>query len=164
MLGLSTSQLQTTMSTSGDDYDNLSKEEREARDKADREREQSEQAGELFLLLQICTAGLIQFPASIVLALPYRWSQRLADVDIEVPVPKGTRGRDLNVVIQKKKLSVSLKGQDPIMSGELCKDIKVEESTWTLGKCTPGNDHLLQSQAISAMQRTNRRYLCTSRK
>ena len=33
------------MSTTGDDYDSLSKEEREARDKADREREEKEQAG-----------------------------------------------------------------------------------------------------------------------
>lgn len=50
-------------------------------------------------------------------------------------MPKGTRGKDLNVVIQKRKLSVGLKGQEPIMSGELCKDIKVEESAWTLGEC-----------------------------
>lgn len=35
------------MSTPADDYDSLSKEEREARDKADLEREAAEQAGEL---------------------------------------------------------------------------------------------------------------------
>lgn len=68
-------------------------------------------------------------------ALPYFWKQQLADVDVEIPVPKGTRGKQLNVVIQKKKLSVGLKGQDPIMSGELCKEIKVEDSTWTIGEC-----------------------------
>lgn len=68
-------------------------------------------------------------------ALPYTWKQQLADVDIEVPVPKGTRGKQLNVVIQKKKLSVGLKGEEPIMSGELCKEIKVEDSTWTIGEC-----------------------------
>lgn len=67
-------------------------------------------------------------------ALPYKWRQELAELDIEVPVPKGTRGRDLTVVIQKKKLSVGLKGKEPILSGELCKEIKVEESAWTLGK------------------------------
>ena len=59
------------------------------------------------------------------------------DVDITVPVPKGTRGRDLNVVIQKKKLSVGLKGKEPIMAGELCKEIKVDEITWTLGEYVP---------------------------
>ena len=50
-----------------------------------------------------------------------------------VPVPKGTRARDLVVVILKKKLNVGLKGKDPIMAGDLCQDIKIEESTWTLG-------------------------------
>ena len=70
-------------------------------------------------------------------ALPYKWTQQLMDVDITVPVPKGTRGRDLNVVIQKKKLSVGLKGKEPIMAGELCNEIKVDESTWTLGEYVP---------------------------
>ncbi|KZT72827.1 CS-domain-containing protein [Daedalea quercina L-15889] len=95
--------------SSEDDHDKLSKEEREARDKADREREAAEQA-----------------------ALPYKWKQELGEVDIVVPVPKGTRGKNLDVVIQKKKLSVGLKGQEPIMAGELCREIKVEESTWTV--------------------------------
>lgn len=39
--------------SSEDDYDNLSKEEREARDKADREREATEQAGVCFILLHL---------------------------------------------------------------------------------------------------------------
>ena len=65
-------------------------------------------------------------------ALPYQWTQILGEVDITVPVPPGTRGRDLNVVIQKNKLSVGLKGQEKILDGELCKEIKVDDSTWTL--------------------------------
>jgi hypothetical protein len=56
----------------------------------------------------------------------------LGEVDITVGVPQGTRGKDLAIVIQKKRLSVGLKGQEPIMTGELCKEIKVEDSTWTL--------------------------------
>ncbi|KAG9314316.1 nuclear movement protein nudC [Chiua virens] len=95
---------------SDDEYDKLSKEEKEAKDKADREREAAEQA-----------------------ALPYAWKQELGEVDIVVPVPKGTRARELVIVIQKKKLSVGLKGKDKIMDGELCKEIKLEDSTWTLG-------------------------------
>lgn len=51
-----------------------------------------------------------------------------------VEVPKGTRGRDLVVVIKKNYLSVGLKGQEPILAGDLSKDIKVEESTWTIGR------------------------------
>jgi hypothetical protein len=50
-----------------------------------------------------------------------------------VPIPKGTRARDLIVKIVKKKLSVGLKNKEPILDGELCKEIKVEESTWTVG-------------------------------
>jgi len=91
------------------DNENISKEEREARDKSDREREAAEQT-----------------------ALPYSWTQELGELDVVVPVPKGTRARDLTVVIAKKKLSVGLNRQDPIMDGELCKEIKVEDSTWTL--------------------------------
>ena len=39
----------------------------------------------------------------------------------------------MNVKILKKKLSVGLKGKEPILDGELCKEIKIEESTWTVG-------------------------------
>lgn len=58
----------------------------------------------------------------------------MGEVDVVVPVPKGTRARDLTIIISKNKLTVGLKGQDPILKGDLCKDIKVEESTWTLGR------------------------------
>ncbi|KAJ7293527.1 nuclear movement protein nudC [Mycena rebaudengoi] len=92
-----------------DDYDSLSAAEREVRDKEDRVRELAEQA-----------------------ALPYSWTQELGEVDVTVPVPKGTRAKDLVVVLQKKKLSVGLKGQDKILDGELCKEVKVEDSTWTV--------------------------------
>lgn len=59
----------------------------------------------------------------------------MGDVDLVVPIPKGTRARDLNVVIAKKKLSVGLKGKDKILDGELCQDVKLDDSTWTVGKC-----------------------------
>ena len=67
--------------------------------------------------------------------MPYKWTQLLGEVDITVPVPQGTRARDLVVNIGKKKLTVGLKGKDKILDGELCMDVKVEESTWTLGVC-----------------------------
>ncbi|KAF8640416.1 hypothetical protein AX17_000082 [Amanita inopinata Kibby_2008] len=91
------------------DYEKLSKEERETRDKVDREREASEQA-----------------------VLPYTWTQLLGEVDVVIPVPEETRARNLLVTLTKKRLSVGLKGQEPIMTGELCKEIKVDDSTWTL--------------------------------
>ncbi|KIY64215.1 nuclear movement protein nudC [Cylindrobasidium torrendii FP15055 ss-10] len=92
-----------------EDQDNLTPEEREKRDKEARAKEIVEQA-----------------------ALPYKWSQELGEVEVIVPVPKGTRARDLAVTMTTKKLSVALKGKEPIMAGDLCKDIKVDDSTWTI--------------------------------
>lgn len=45
----------------------------------------------------------------------YSWKQTLQDVDITIPVPKGTRGRDLEVVLKKNQFKVSLKGKEPIV-------------------------------------------------
>ncbi|KAJ3125065.1 hypothetical protein HK098_000622 [Nowakowskiella sp. JEL0407] len=89
--------------------ENLSEQEREERDRIQREKEAAEQA-----------------------ALPYTWKQTLEDVEIRVPVPKGTRSRDVVVDIKKKSIKVGLKGKEPILEGELCKEVKMEESTWTV--------------------------------
>lgn len=37
--------------------------------------------------------------------LPYKWRQTLPDLDISIALPKGTRGKDLVVKIQKQKVS-----------------------------------------------------------
>ena len=42
------------------------------------------------------------------------------------------------VKIGKRSLSVMVKGEAaPIMSGELCKEVKVEDSTWTIREPFP---------------------------
>lgn len=64
----------------------------------------------------------------------YEWMQTLGEVEIHIPVPSGTRGRDINVVLEKKSLKVTLKQQEPLIDGDLLKEIKLEESTWTLGR------------------------------
>ncbi|TPX65291.1 hypothetical protein SpCBS45565_g05270 [Spizellomyces sp. 'palustris'] len=94
---------------SAEEYDKLSEADREAYDKARKEKEDAEQT-----------------------SLPYTWKQTLQEVDITVQLPKGIKGRDLNVLIQKRRLKAGLKGQDPILEGELCNDVKVDDSTWTL--------------------------------
>ena len=48
-------------------------------------------------------------------ALPYKWKQTIGDVDVSVPVPKGSRARDLVVEIKKLRLKVGVKGQEPII-------------------------------------------------
>lgn len=50
-----------------------------------------------------------------------------------MPVPPGTRGKQLDVSLQKRAIRVGLKGQEPILAGELAKEIRVDDSTWTLG-------------------------------
>jgi hypothetical protein len=49
-------------------------------------------------------------------ALPYKWTQTLEYIDILIPVPQGTRARDLTVTINKKKLTAGLKGKEPIIT------------------------------------------------
>ena len=48
-------------------------------------------------------------------ALPYKWTQTLEYVDVLIPVPEGTRARDLAITIKQKKLSAGLKGKEPII-------------------------------------------------
>ncbi|KAG0289585.1 hypothetical protein BGZ98_003783 [Dissophora globulifera] len=100
-------------------YDSMTEAERTEYDAANRKREREEQA-----------------------TLPYKWRQTLIDLDISVEVPKGTRGKDLVIEIKKKSLKVGLKGQDPIIQGTLSKEIKTEDSTWTLDDQKEVNIHL----------------------
>ncbi|CDS07208.1 hypothetical protein LRAMOSA09731 [Lichtheimia ramosa] len=114
------------MSSAEKDYNDMTPEEREAHDKAAREKEEAEQA-----------------------QLPYKWRQTLQDVDVTIPVPKGTRGRDLQVEIKKKYIKVALKGQTPLIEGELCKEIKVDDSTWTIDNQEEVSVHLEKSNQMT---------------
>lgn len=64
----------------------------------------------------------------------YKWTQTLQEVEIRVPfnVSFPIKGKDVVVDMGKKRIKVGLKGQPPILEGELYKDIKVEESTWCI--------------------------------
>jgi hypothetical protein len=53
-------------------------------------------------------------------ALPYKWTQTLEFVDVTVPVPPGTKARDLAVSLKTKKISIGLKNKDPILSVSSC--------------------------------------------
>lgn len=48
-------------------------------------------------------------------ALPYQWRQTIGDVDISVPVPEGSRAKDLNITYTKDKITVGVKGMPPIL-------------------------------------------------
>jgi hypothetical protein len=91
-------------------------------------------------------------------ALPYKWTQTIGDLDITVDIPGNLKGKDLVVDIKKTKLSLGVKGKDPIISvscaghilclvtvnadsqekGDFPHAIKVDESTWTLTTAPSG--------------------------
>jgi len=53
-------------------------------------------------------------------------------VDVQIPIPQGTTSKQVEVKIKAKHLSAGLKGQAPIVEGELCEKVKVEDSFWSI--------------------------------
>jgi hypothetical protein len=63
----------------------------------------------------------------------YTWTQTIDEVQVTVPVPAGTKGRDVEVVIKPNYLKVKLKSQPKsIIDGELCSSVKKGDCLWTL--------------------------------
>lgn len=62
----------------------------------------------------------------------YFFTQTLQDITINVFIPAGIKGKDLNVVYGSKTLKVQVKGQDPIIDGELPEKILADETLWTV--------------------------------
>ncbi|KAG0513586.1 hypothetical protein BDA96_10G115300 [Sorghum bicolor] len=62
----------------------------------------------------------------------YSWTQQLPEVNITIPVPQGTKSRFVVFDIKKNHLKVGLKGQPPIIDGELHKPVKVDDCFWSI--------------------------------
>ncbi|KAG9244968.1 HSP20-like chaperone [Calycina marina] len=71
--------------------------------------------------------------------LPYKWTQTIGELDLITEVPGNLKGKDFVVDIKKNKLSIAIKGQEPIIYGNLPHEIHVDESTWTLAASPSGN-------------------------
>ncbi|KAM3506345.1 hypothetical protein MY10362_002404 [Beauveria mimosiformis] len=71
--------------------------------------------------------------------LPYKWTQTIGELDINFIVPGNMKSRDLVVNIQKLKLTAGIKGQEPIVNGDLPHAIRVDDSTWTLSTNADGS-------------------------
>ncbi|KAL5805063.1 hypothetical protein ACOSQ3_031863 [Xanthoceras sorbifolium] len=62
----------------------------------------------------------------------YSWTQTLEEVSLTVPIPPGTKARSVVVEMKKDRLKVGLKGQPPIIDGELCQLIKPDDCYWSI--------------------------------
>merc|ERR1719239_1385755 len=62
----------------------------------------------------------------------YSWTQTLQEIELRIPLGGAYKSKDLNVSIEKKHIKIGIKGKEPIIDRDLPKEVKLEESTWTL--------------------------------
>ena len=66
----------------------------------------------------------------------YVWTQTLEEVTVHIPIPNGTRAKDLNVKIDAHSISVKRKDGDdaslPSLEGMFFARIRPDECTWTI--------------------------------
>ncbi|KAJ0975369.1 hypothetical protein J5N97_017334 [Dioscorea zingiberensis] len=62
----------------------------------------------------------------------HSWTQTLQEVTVIVPIPPGTKSRFITCEIKKNYLKVGLKGQPPIINGELYQAVKPDDCFWSI--------------------------------
>lgn len=62
----------------------------------------------------------------------YSWTQTLHEVSVSVPVGKGLKGKQLDVIVTKSHIKVGVKGQEPVVEGDLSEPIKPDDTMWNL--------------------------------
>lgn len=60
-----------------------------------------------------------------------RWSQTVSDVNIEVDLQQGTKGREVKVDIRPSRISCTVRGSI-VFQGKLFEKVIEDDSTWTL--------------------------------
>ena len=88
----------------------------------------------------------------------YNWTQSLSDLQLNVPVPPGTRGRDCDVQISAKRLKVGLKGAEkPVLDGELHKPVVEDECFWN---CDGKQIEVCEASCLACSCLTAARHQC----
>eukprot|EP00245_Coleochaete_scutata_P007109 TRINITY_DN22203_c0_g1_i1.p1 TRINITY_DN22203_c0_g1~~TRINITY_DN22203_c0_g1_i1.p1 ORF type:complete len:230 (-),score=68.41 TRINITY_DN22203_c0_g1_i1:994-1683(-) len=62
----------------------------------------------------------------------YSWTQTLSEVSISIPIPPGTKSRALSVEMKRTSLKAGIKGQTPILEGELFAGVKPDDCIWSI--------------------------------
>jgi len=84
--------------------------------------------------------------------LPYTWTQTIKDLDLTIPISATLRGRDLDVVLTKSRLRVAIRGQNPIIDADFHKQIKMDDSTWTLETVPAGKEIAVHLEKANGME------------
>jgi hypothetical protein len=79
----------------------------------------------------------------------YSWGQSLQEVTVNVEIPPGTKSSLVLCDIKNNYLKVGVKGQAPIIDGELYKPVKADDCFWSL------EDQKLISILMSKRDRTD---------
>lgn len=61
----------------------------------------------------------------------YKWSQDLSDVTLQVPLPPGTKSKEISVKFESKHLKVTVKNE-VVLEGNLTESIHKQNSYWNL--------------------------------
>jgi hypothetical protein len=72
--------------------------------------------------------------------------QTLQDLSISVPVPAGTKGKDVTINISRSRLKVAAKGlKEVVFDGQMYGDVLVDDCTWTIedGPGGPGGERTI---------------------
>jgi hypothetical protein len=64
--------------------------------------------------------------------LPYTWEQTLEEVTVNIIVAAGVPGKMINCQIKKTHLVVGIKGETPIIDGDLSEEVKASDSSWSI--------------------------------
>ncbi|CAI5966678.1 unnamed protein product [Closterium sp. NIES-64] len=72
----------------------------------------------------------------------YSFTQTLGELNLAIPLPAGTKARGVTVEIKKTRLVAGLKGQAPVLEGELWAPVKVDDCIWSI-EDNPGGGRTL---------------------